>query len=247
MKHGNSYKSFKTHNVVKGRIKLTSSQEKKVIMMTRIISYFFKGKTQVNNVFRGFLLVGPPGSGKTEIAEIVCKYVRSQIGEEVKDEFVDSARIAAPHWGEAESNLKKIFNPEERKKKIILLDDIECLFLKRGFSAAKEWHYSINSLLLHKLDKLDPSKIIVIATTNRPDLIDAALRSRLYEVEIPIPPRDELITIAENLIENSEMSDSNKKLILSNILKEMEKIKNPSIRDIQHLIVKFCIELGVWM
>ena len=233
-------------------VKLTPGQEQIVWHMARIIAFFFKGKfTGSTPPFRGFLLEGPPGSGKTEIAkqvkDAVIKLLKGAYNVELK--FVDSASIAAPRWGDAESRLRNVFKSvHDNVKTIILFDDIDCLMLKRGSDVAREWHYSINALLFHELDSLDPHNVIVIATTNRPDLIDEALRSRLYSIQVPLPPFHELIEIARNLLKDACTSvEEDVKLILEDIEKKLKSLnRDPTIRDVQHLVVKECIERGVW-
>ena len=124
--------------------------------------------------------------------------------------------------------------------------------IKRGANVAVEWHYSINSILFHQLDNNDPSRLMIIATTNRTDLIDDALRSRLYFYEINELKREELDFLTEEIIDNMyiEGKDKLKKRVGELLTKLEEDIKNgiikrenpPNIRDIQHLITKVYIE-----
>jgi len=235
-------------------VSLTSSQAQIVQQMGKIIAFFFKGKFIGSTPpFRGFLLEGPPSSGKTEVAkqvkEIVEKFLKGAYTVELK--LVDSASIAAPKWGEAESKLRNVFGDvkgvSSEVKTIILFDDIDCLMLKRGFEVAKEWHYSIDSLMFHELDRLDPHNVIIVATTNRPDLIDEALRSRLYSIQVPLPPLQELIEIAKSLLNESGIDEGDAEEILQSIEGKIKSLnRDPTIRDVQHFVVRECIERGVW-
>ena len=124
--------------------------------------------------------------------------------------------------------------------------------IKRGANVAVEWHYSINSILFHQLDNNDPSRIIIIATTNRTDLVDEALRSRLYFYEINELRRKELDFLADEIIDSMYINKKEKlKKRISELLTKLEEdIKNgnvlrknpPNIRDIQHFITKVYIE-----
>ncbi|MCJ7464610.1 MAG: AAA family ATPase, partial [Thermoplasmata archaeon] len=160
-------------------------------LITATCEYFFKGKMSSPRFpFKGFILTGPPGTGKTEIVKQCVRKLDRRV-RNVCYVLVDGSSIASPRWGDAEKSLKSVFsdsrdNAISRDKKIVILfDDIESLMLARGADLAKEWHYSINSVLFHEIDDLDPNKVIVAATTNRFDLVDEALASRLYRIETP--------------------------------------------------------------
>ena len=175
-----------------------------------------------------------------------------EIGE-VYLRFVDSAKIARPEWGKAEEALSAQFVVKPGKRVVLLLDDVDCLLIKRGFEVAREWHYSINALLFHNLDNVvNPASMLVIAITNRPSLIDYALRSRLYSIKIPSLPIEELKQVAKDMLEKSwpltmkHSGESLKEEILRIIIEELKNKKYSSIRDVQHLVVTLCIERGVW-
>lgn len=235
-------------------VELTKTQEKICNLIVSVTKFFFKkGSMFENSPFRGFLLEGPPGNGKTEIARQAVRRLDLELGE-VYLKFLDSASIAEPKWGEAEKKLREAFSVAQfsgrrtssNKKIIMLFDDIDCLMIKRGSEVAREWHYSINSLMFHEIDRLNPFYVILIATTNRPSLIDFALRSRLYSIKVPRLSIEELIEIARRMIYTSVDNQLIAEQLVENISQKLLKLKHPTIRDVQHLVVTECIALGGW-
>src|SRR5690606_36320603 len=123
--------------------------------------------------FKGSILNGPPGTGKTEIIRQIARKLDKRLNN-VFFLFIDGASIASPKWGDAEKKLRDVFHYVSRVEKqgknpklIILFDDIESLMISRGADLAKEWHYSINSILFHEVDRINPTNTIICATTNR--------------------------------------------------------------------------------
>ncbi len=171
-------------------------------------------------------------------------------GKKVSFLFIDSSRIAAARWGEAEQKLRFVFKMETNRnqKIIILIDDIDCLMMKRGLQIAQEWHYSINSIIFHELDLLDPSQKIILATTNQKDLIDDALRSRLYYYQVPEYSIEDLLWITERSIMKFP-AEIRKRLmdVMKNYFdNESKNNKALNMRDVQHALIqnyiKFLVE-----
>lgn len=221
-------------------------------LISRTCEYFFKsGSSLPNSPFKGFLLEGVPGTGKTEIIKQVANKLDRRLGS-VHWLFIDGASIAAPKWGDAERALREVFEialklgREQRDPKVIIhFDDIECLMLARGINLAKEWHYSINSILFHEIDRLDPSSQIVCATTNRSDLVDEALRDRLYNIEIPTPPLEELRFVIKEILHSTGVSN-NKEELETSIYEKLKEMNKPTLRDARTLTVIECIKQRVW-
>lgn len=231
------------------QVPLTKSQEKIALAIVKTGLYFFKkGRPAKISPFRGFILEGLPANGKTEIVKQAVRMIDQMLGtHEVYLRFVDSSSIAAPRWGEAEKKLISVFtDTPEKEKHIILFDDIDCLMIKRGAEVAREWHYSINSVMFHGIDGINISDIMVVATTNRPDLIDDALRSRLYQIVVPQLQLDELLQIGRVMLNDSGLHENKIDEVLKILKERLSKNDQPSIRDVQHFVVTECLGRGLW-
>lgn len=134
---------------------------------------------------RGILLYGPPGTGKTLIARAVANETGAFFF------LINGPEIMSKLAGESESNLRKAFEEAEKNAPaIIFIDELDAIAPKREKTHG-EVERRIVSQLLTLMDGLKQrSHVIVMAATNRPNSIDAALRrfGRFdREVDIGIP------------------------------------------------------------
>lgn len=134
---------------------------------------------------RGILLYGPPGTGKTLIARAVANETGAFFF------LINGPEIMSKLAGESESNLRKAFEEAEKNSpSIIFIDELDAIAPKREKTHG-EVERRIVSQLLTLMDGLKQrSHVIVMAATNRPNSIDAALRrfGRFdREVDIGIP------------------------------------------------------------
>mmetsp|Transcript_3767 Transcript_3767/g.4862 ORF Transcript_3767/g.4862 Transcript_3767/m.4862 type:complete len:881 (-) Transcript_3767:325-2967(-) len=120
---------------------------------------------------RGVLLYGPPGCGKTMMAKAVAAETGAFLI------TINGPEVMSKLAGESESNLRKAFEEAEKNSPaIIFLDEIDSIAPKRD-KAEGEVEKRIVSQLLTLMDSIKPtSHVVVIAATNRPNIIEPALR-----------------------------------------------------------------------
>lgn len=133
---------------------------------------------------RGILLYGPPGSGKTYVARAVA----ASAG--VNMISVSSAELIGSAYGESESNIRDIFaSAASQPPSMVVIDEIDAIAPRRR-TIGSQTDYRLVAELLAVMDgmrRLDG--VIVMATTNRPDAIDPALRRPgRFDFEIVVPP-----------------------------------------------------------
>lgn len=124
---------------------------------------------------RGVLLTGPSGSGKTAMARAVAAETGAYFF------VINGPEVISKRAGESETNLRRAFedaqaNAEDYNGAIIFIDEIDSIAPKRE-QAGGEVEKRIVSQLLTLMDGLKPtSKVVVIAATNRPTVLESALR-----------------------------------------------------------------------
>jgi len=79
----------------------------------------------------------------------------------------------------------KVFALAQKKNSLILIDDAESVFPDRDWMKGESWHVAQNNILFHQIDNLDTSKTCLIMTTNKYQLLDSALKDRLYPISFP--------------------------------------------------------------
>ena len=148
---------------------------------------------------RGVLMVGPPGTGKTLLARAVAG--------EAKVPFfsVSGSSFVEMFVGVGAARVRDLFaEARKRAPAIIFIDEIDAIGQRRSGSGAvvsnDEREQTLNQLLA-EMDGFDPATgIVVLAATNRPEILDPALlRPGRFDrqVTIPLPVLSERVAILE--------------------------------------------------
>jgi len=148
------------------------------------------------NPAKGLLLTGLPGTGKT----LLAKAVASESG--VNFISVKGPALLSKWVGESERGIREVFKKAKQASPcIIFFDEIDAIAPTRGASADSHVTERVISQLLTELDGIEELKgVVVLAASNRPDIIDPALlrAGRFdFQLELPIPDEKTRLEIFE--------------------------------------------------
>lgn len=181
---------------------------------------------------RGIILYGKPGTGKTLVAEALA-------GESDATFIKLSGTEFESKWvGETESKWRELFaNAREKQPSIIFIDEFDAIVKERGRSSGSDYGDKVVNQILSLMSDLEKGNdnVFVIATTNKVDSIDSAIkRSGRFgkQIEIPVPDKNGLKSIFE--------IHTRKKAIDPNFDKEayIDKLKERQFTgaDIKHVV-----------
>ncbi|MBI2656222.1 CDC48 family AAA ATPase [Candidatus Woesearchaeota archaeon] len=196
---------------------------------------------------KGVLLHGPPGTGKTLLAKAVANETNSHFI------LINGPEIMSKYYGQSEENLRKKFEEAEKNApSIIFIDEIDAIASKREETRG-EVERRVVAQLLALMDGLQSrGKVVVIAATNVPNILDPALRrpGRFdREIEIGVPSKEGRLNILkihtrnmpmytrENIVKDSDFEPEYKEAILN-----LQRYKDTNSRSIERTINKYLVE-----
>ncbi len=175
-KLGNGFKDIGGMNSLKELLKT------KVLDVLNKPEHFKKYGVTVPN---GMLLYGPPGCGKTFISEKFC--------EEAGYNFflIKPSDLSSIYVSGGEEKIGNLFNQaEQNAPSVICFDEVDAVMPKRTEGSHQSISSRVNEFLA-QINKCSDRGIFVIATTNKPDLIDEAiLRTGRLEIQLYVGPPD---------------------------------------------------------
>ena len=140
---------------------------------------------------KGILFVGPPGTGKTNIARTIAHNANASFFHGSGSEFVEM------YVGVGPQRVRELFEKARNsirsgayKTSIIFIDELDAIGGKRTDFDNSEYRNTLNELLNQMDGFVQDPGIVVLAATNKPDSLDSALKrpgrfDRIVEISLP--------------------------------------------------------------
>ncbi len=138
------------------------------------------------------LLVGPPGNGKTTLAEAVAEALSVPLL------AVRYEAVIGSYLGETAQRIGQVFDHARTRQCVLFFDEFDAVGKERGDLHETGEIKRVVSSLLMQVDAL-PSYVVVIAASNHPELLDRAVWRRFQvRLELPMPSQAQIETWFKN-------------------------------------------------
>jgi SpoVK/Ycf46/Vps4 family AAA+-type ATPase len=140
------------------------------------------------------LLSGPPGNGKTSLAEAIAEAIAVPLLTVRYDALVGA------YLGETNARLARLFEYVRTTPCVLFFDEFDSVGKERGDIHETGEIKRVVSFLLMQLDQL-PSYVVVVAATNHAELLDRAVWRRFQlRIDMPLPSRDAAAVLVERFL-----------------------------------------------
>lgn len=138
------------------------------------------------------MLAGPPGNGKTSLAEALATELMVPLI------TVRYEGLVGSYLGETANRLNELFNYVKTKRCVVFFDEFDTIGKERGDSHETGEIKRVVSSLLLQIDKL-PSHVVVVTATNHPELLDRAVWRRFQlKLELENPSNEQILIWLKN-------------------------------------------------
>jgi SpoVK/Ycf46/Vps4 family AAA+-type ATPase len=144
------------------------------------------------------LLAGPPGNGKTTLAEALAYELMYPLI------AIRYETLVGSYLGETANRLKQVLDYARTIRCVLLFDEFETLGKERGDTHETGEIKRVVSSLLLQMDEL-PDYVVVVAASNHPELLDRAVWRRFQlRIELPNPTREQLSYFIETISKRTQ-------------------------------------------
>jgi AAA+ superfamily predicted ATPase len=146
------------------------------------------------------LLAGPPGNGKTSLAETIATHLMYPFY------VIRYENLIGSFLGETASRLQKVFDYAKTRNCVLFFDEFDTIGKERGDTKETGEIKRVVSSLLLQMDRL-PTYVVVITASNHPELLDRAVWRRFQlSLELKSPPKKQIQQYIEKFVQKARVN-----------------------------------------